>query len=386
MLRRWMILLSSCLLSALAAAQSPEVRPAASNVRGGEYPQVHADRRVSFRVKAPEAKKVQVAIYGRGSGLGEKPFDLARDDKGVWTGTSAPINPGFYYYELVLDGTKVNDPASETFVGYGKPTSGLEVPDARIDFYDLKDVPHGEVRIRPYFSSVTGEWRRAFVYTPPDYDANPKRRYPVLYLQHGAGESERGWTQQGRAQYILDNLIAAGQAHPMLIVMDNGYAKRPAAALPPTSWGNEAFGEVVIKDLIPLIDRTYRTLADRDHRALAGLSMGGGQAWQIGLTNLDTFAYVAGFSPALRDFTTQKDIDVKTAYGGVFANPATINRRLKVLWLGCDDQDFLYERDQAVHAALDQAGIRHIWATGGGAHEWQVWRRYLREFAPLLFK
>jgi enterochelin esterase family protein len=353
--------------------------PAPSNVRGGEYPQIHPDRRVTFRVKAPNAKSVAVAGRAEDSGMnGNKPCEMTRGENGVWTVTTDPVRPGFHYYELIIDGVRGNDPASETYFGWGQQTSGLEVPDPALDFYAAKDVPHGEVRIRWYPSRVTGTTRRVFVYTPPGYDRDPQQRYPVLYLQHGAGESERGWTLQGRANFILDNLIAAGKAKPMLIVMENGYASKAGGAPGAGARGNDAFGELVVRDLVPLIDGCYRTIADRDHRAIAGLSMGAGQALQIGLGNLDLFAYVAAFSGGARGF------DPQTSFGGVLADPAKASR-LRLLWLGYGAEDRGYASGKACHEALAAAGIRHVWFEGPGSHEWQVWRKHLQDLAPRLF-
>jgi enterochelin esterase family protein len=206
------------------------------------------------------------------------------------------------------------------------------------------------------------------------------QRYPVLYLQHGAGESERGWTSQGRANFILDNLIAAGTAVPMIIVMENGYASKAGARPAAGARGNEAFGELVIHDLVPFVDANFRTVADRNHRAIAGLSMGAGQALQIGLGNLDLFAYVAAFSGAGRNF------DLKTSYGGIFSDPAAANQRIRLLWLGCGTEDRLFASGKSFHDSLAAAGIRHVWMEGPGSHEWQVWRKHLHDLAPRLFK
>ena len=224
------LLTVSHLAIAVFGTQADESKPATSNVPRAEYPRIHADQRVTFRLKAPEAKSVKVQPGGADSGLGKGPYDMQRSDDGNWTVTTPRAVPGFHYYWLVVDGVAMNDPGSETFFGYGKPTSGVEVPEPGADYYDVKDVPHGEVRSLWYHSKVTGAVRRAMVYTPPGYDADAGTRYPVLYLQHGAGEDERGWTTQGRANFILDNLIAAGAAAPMIVVMDNGYAARSGAA------------------------------------------------------------------------------------------------------------------------------------------------------------
>lgn len=343
--------------------------PASSNVRGSEYPRVHPDRRVTFQLKAPTAQKVEVTPGGGSNGLGKGPFAMTRSADGVWTATIGPVQPGFHYYWFLVDGVPANDPGSETFFGWGKQSSGIDVPDAALDFYEPKDVPHGDVRIHWYRSAVTGKMRRAFIYAPPGYDRDTRRRYPVLYLQHGAGESERGWTAQGRANFILDNLLAEGKAKPMLVVMDNGYATRPGEQSPR---GNEAFADVVVKDLIPEMERSYRTLPGRENRAIAGLSMGGGQAMLIGFAHLELFAAIGSFSGAgARQFKLAAPADYA---------------RLKLFWIGCGREDFLYKDNLAMHEALNKAGVRHVWFETPGLHDWQVWRNHLREFAQLLFR
>ena len=387
-----------------ARADEP-ASPATSNVPGTDMPSIHADRSLSFALKAPNAMSVQVA---GGDGLGSGPFPMTKGADGTWSVTTPPSVPGFHYYWFLLDGVAVNDPASETYFGYGKETSGIEVPEAGADYYAIGNVPHGEVRAKWYFSKTTGGWRRAMVYTPPDYDKHPTDRYPVLILQHGSGEDETGWTRQGRAQFILDNLIAAGKAKPMIVVMDRGYAIRsgaPAAATGSSAWQQDLFGafsafeDVVIQDLIPAIDATYRTIPDREHRAMAGLSMGGMQALFITLQHPDLFAYVASLSgpivPKLNtgkltagDFGTRR-FDVKTAYGGAFADPPAFNKRMKLLWLGvgtAESDQFRTSIGGAVDA-LRAAGVHlEFYESPGTAHEWQTWRRGLRELAPRLFR
>ena len=310
-------------------------KPATSNVPRAQYPRVHADYRVTFRLKAVDAKQIQVQPGGADNGLGKGPFNMERDGDGNWTFTTPPVVPGFHYYWLLVDGVAVNDPGSETYFGYGKPTSAVEVPEAGVDFFEAKDVPHGEVRTLWYHSRITGALRRAFVYTPPNYDADRSRRYPVLYLQHGAGEDERGWTTQGRANFILDNLIAAGTAKPMIVVMDNGYATKPAPPTPPAEGGSRpgaprfdfrGFEEVLLNELIPKIDASYRTIANRTHRAMAGLSMGGMQTLQIAPNHLDTFSYIGSFSgPPLSGF------DPATSYNGAFKDRDTFNAKVRLL-------------------------------------------------------
>ena len=206
--------------------EAPAGKPAPSNVRGGEYPRILPDRRVIFRTRLPEAKTVAVRARGNDSGMGAETYALKAMGEGLWEVTIGPTRSGFHYYELVVDGHAMNDPASLTYFGWARPTSGLEVPDDTLNFYVPKDVPHGEVRIRPYLSKVTGQFRNAYVYTPPGYDQNPSQRYPVLYLQHGSGENETSWTWQGKVNVIMDTLIADKKALPMLVVMDQGYATR----------------------------------------------------------------------------------------------------------------------------------------------------------------
>jgi enterochelin esterase-like enzyme len=362
-----------------------EAKPAATNVNNSAYPRIHADRRVIFRLKAPDAQKVQVFTnYGLGAG---GPWDMQRGEDGVWSLTSAPVVPGFHYYALVVDGVQVNDPGSDVFFGTGKPTSGIEIPEAGVDFYHPTDVPHGEVRSTWYRSKVTGTTRRVMVYTPPGYDTNPQRRYPVLYLQHGAGEDETGWTRQGHANFILDNLIAAGKAKPMIVVMEKGYATRAGDSLVQATRGRGdggAFEELVLKDLIPMIDASYRTAADRQHRAVAGLSMGGGQALRIGLAHLDMFSAIASFSGA-------REVDIKTAYDGVFADPAAFDQKVSLLYLhsgtvGLDAR--IHTSANGLYTSLRETGIKNVVfeQAQGFAHEWQTWRYALLDFAPRLFQ
>jgi len=376
-------LLTAAALSTATAAPPPAAEgvPAPSNVRGREYPKIHPDLSVTFRATAPNAKTVAVAARAADSGMnGNTPFVMKRlDDKGTWEVTTTPLRPGFHYYDLIVDGTKVNDPSSETYFGWNQQTSGLEVPDPALDFYSVKNVPHGDVRVIRYKSSVTGQTRQSFVYTPPGYDTSGNTRYPVLYLQHGSGENETSWTWQGKANLIMDNLLAGKKVQPMLIAMDWGYGTKPGQPNP-GGRGNEAFPDVVIHDLIPAIDAKFRTRKDRHSRAIAGLSMGGGQAMNIGLTNLDKFASVASLSGAVRNF------DSKTSFGGALADAKSANAKLDLLWIGCGKQDGLYKAATTVHESLAASKVEHVWFEGEGSHEWQVWRKHLYDLAPRLFK
>ncbi len=368
------------LACAFCPAQTPDdSQPAASNVRGAEYPRVHSDLRVTFRIKAPSVQKVQLQPGGNDNGLGKGPFELVRSEDGTWSITTPPAVAGFHYYWFLIDGLAVIDPASRTYFGWSKECSGVEVPDKGGDFYATKDVPHGDVRIHWYYSKTTGAERRIFVYTPPGYDQNTTGRYPVLYLQHGAGEDESGWTNQGRAGFILDNLLAARSAKPMIVVMEQGYANRPGS----TRAQPGAFEDVVINDLIPTIDTTYRTLADREHRAMAGLSMGGGQTLQITLTHLDLFAWIGSFSSPLR-----AGLDLKSVYSGAFSDPDAFNRRVHLLWFGAGTAEGqMYNSARSLHDSLLKAGINNVfYESHGTSHEWLTWRRSLYEFAQRLFK
>jgi len=373
-----------------------EAQPATSNVPMADYPRVYPDHRIQFQIAAPNAQKVEVQV-----GAAPK-IEMVKGSGGVWSVTTPPVVPGFHYYYLTIDGVTVDDPASRTFYGVGKDSTGIEVPDKGVDFYRVRDVPHGEVRERWYFSKITGTWRRCFVYTPPDYDANYQERYPVLYLQHGAGEDETGWVRQGHANFILDNLIAAGESQPMMIVMDNGYAMNAGARLPPLAPGTQpgfdafrqrmlamtaAFEAVMTTELIPMIDTTYRTISDREHRAMAGLSMGGMQTFQIALNHLDTFAYIGGFSGATMGFETNP-FDPRTAFHGAFSDPAVFGSKVHLLWLGVgtEEPERMHTGILAFHQGLDNAGIKHVfYESSGTAHEWQTWRRDLNDFAPRLF-
>ncbi len=278
------------------AQESGDFKPSSTNVWGAEYPRVDSTGRVQVRVKAPEAAKVKLNFWS-----GPK-LDLEKQADGFWTVTTPPMIPAFHYYTVIIDGAEVADPSSHGFFGGGKDASGVEVPEPGATYYTIQDVPHGQVREVWYNSKVTGTWRHALVYLPPGYDTQPKSRYPVLYLQHGAGEDETGWIRQGRANVILDNLLAAKSCKPMIVVMAYGYARRagePSRDLSAAPAGSPdrlkamqdmaaAFGDDVTQALIPFVDASFRTQTDGDHRAMAGLSMGGMQTFQITLNHLAT--------------------------------------------------------------------------------------------------
>ena len=345
---------------------------ASTNIPGLKYPQLLPNNRVLFRVKAPDAQSVKIDLL--------KKYDMKRDTGGFWTVTTDPIVIGFHYYSLLIDNVPVVDPSSQTFYGMGRMASGIDIPDPDGDFYTEKKVPHGEVRTVNYYSDITQAWRKAYIYTPPGYDVSATDRYPVLYLQHGSGEDETGWSTQGKMNLIMDNLIASAKAVPMIVVMDRGYASSPAGK------PDNIFPEVLVNEVIPMVDKKFRTISDRDHRAMAGLSMGGFQTFQTTMTNLDKFAYIGGFSGAA---FLQPGVPVTKMFDGAWANAPAFNQKVKVLYLsvGTAESQRMYTGVKNLHEALENAGIKHIYyESPGTAHEWQSWRRSLNQFAALLFK
>lgn len=376
-----------------AGAQAPtDAKPASTNAPGQEYPKVDSQRRATFRVYAPDAKTVRVLNT-----------DLGKGDEGYWTGTTQPLDPGFHYYTITIDGVAVADPNSQGFFGAGNVRSGLEIPDAGVDFYDLKDVPHGEIRSR-WYTTANGETRQAYVYTPPGYDQNTKTRYPVLYLQHGMGEDRRAWPTQGRTNIILDNLIAEKKAVPMIVVMEdggitpgvggarggNGRGAPPAGAAPATGAARGGAGgrglppmpfvTALVNDVMPTIDKTYRTLPDAQHRAIAGLSLGGTQTYQITQANLDKFSYIGIFSAPF-GFP-----GVETGYDGLLKKPDEFAKRVRLFYVSMGSKEGA-TTGRSIHEELEKAGIKHVYyESPGTAHEFQTWRRSLNGFAQQLFK
>jgi enterochelin esterase-like enzyme len=351
-------------------------------------PLVHEDGRVTFRLNAPLAHQVQIEpINGKPenngyNGLGKAPYEMTKAENGLWSVTIPPAVPGLHGYWLVVDGVRVNDTTTKSY-GNNMKTCGVEVPEPGVDIYDIKDVPHGQVRMQWYFSRVVNAWRRAFIYVPPTYDKDLDKRYPVFILRHGGGEDETSWIEQGRANFIMDNLIAEGQAKPMIVVMDWGQAPIPGQPVhipdtpPPTE-----ITDVTIKELIPLVDRTFRTIPDREHRAMAGLSMGSVQTMYIGLNNLDTFAYLGMFS---RRPMSKKEF---SNFDDVFVDPAAFNRKVKLFWWGAGTaEEGIYDATKQNLAELERVGIKSVFVEfPGTSHEWQTWRKSLHDFAPRLFQ
>lgn len=395
---KWLTGFLIVLAANLCGAQGAEsFRPASTNVWGAQYPRIDEAGRVQVRVKAPDATKVRLNFWS-----GPK-VDMQKQPDGFWTVTTDPLVPGLHYYTVVVDGADVADPGSQAFFGGSRYASAVEIPEAGSTYYSIQDVPRGQVQEVWYHSKVTGTWRHALVYLPPGYDSQTKTRYPVLYLQHGGGEDETGWIRQGRANFILDNLIAARQAEPMIVVMAYGYALRAGESLPetPPTFGSpqmlkamqdmaSTFEDDVTQALIPFVDKTFRTLADRDSRAMAGLSMGGMQTFHITLKHLDLFSHIGGFSGAGGLLAPGGGkFDPKSDYNGVFADAAAFEKQVHVLWLGVGTAEAERFRTgiRGLHEGLNAAGIKHVYVESEGTdHEWQTWRRALKDFAPRLFK
>lgn len=354
-----------------AQSSSPladDFRPSTLNQPGRDYPQVNSQRFARFRIEAPDATSVRVSLGGKERGG----FLLSKAEDGVWTGvTEKPLDEGFHYYHLTVDGGTFNDPGALNFYGSVRWESGIEVPAHDRDFYALKDIPHGHVQQVLFPSKSTGTSRRALVYTPPGYEQDPARRYPVLYLQHGWGEDETAWSNQGHCNLIMDNLIAAGKVRPFLIVMTYGMTNEIRfGGL--RNFKIEPFETVLIKELIPYVDSHFRTLADQPNRAMAGLSMGGMETKQITLRNLDKFSHIGLFSGGV---ITAEDVDQT---GGFREN-------VKVVFCSCGSKENP-GRINENHEALNEAGIPNVaYVSPETAHEFLTWRRSLKEFAVLLF-
>ncbi len=338
------------------------------NVRNALYPRILPDNRVEFKIKAPEAKLLQID-------LGRK-YDMKQNDNGEWTCITDPLTRGFHYYFLIVDGVSVADPASESFYGCGMMSSGIEIPYPQgvKDFY-IADVPHGEIRMKRYFSKTANDWRRMFVYTPPCYEKSGKS-YPVLYLLHGGGEDERGWSQQGRTDIIMDNLISKNEAVPMVIVMTDGNTR---------DFNSELFNEC-----IPFVENNFRVKKDKENRALAGLSMGGIQTLNAGIMHPDFFSYLGVFSSGWWAKPSQVSInndDTEQYYTMLKNHKDSYNKQFKQFWISMGGkEDIAYNNCQVMMKRFDQIGIKYTYRDIPGGHTWPVWRESLHQFAPLLFK
>ena len=363
-----------------------EAHPSPYNLSGAEYPRIESDSRVTFRFYAPDARKVQVSIYN-------VPYDMVKDTSGMWTYTSEPQDPGYHNYWMIVDSAIMLDPATDGFIGYSHLCNGFEIPDKDGGFYELKDVPHGKVLIKNYFSSVTEDWRHVYIYTPPDYEKNIPERYPVLYLQHGGGEDQRVWIEMGLTNLILDNLIAEEKCKPFIVVMETSAAYKPGETphdpyrvapgvarhrtvtgelvpVPPRSpMSFDTYRELMINDLIPWIDSNFRTLTDQQNRAMAGLSMGSRVTRDVALPNPDKFSYLGIFS------------------GGTIA-PSDIPEpsKIKLVFMSYGSRENGADDLKEAAEVLNDAGIKSAsYVSPNTAHEWQSWRRSLYEFAQLLF-
>lgn len=350
------------------------------NIPEGQYPIVNKDLSATFRIQAPSAQSMQVDICG-------KKYPMTKDAAGIWEATTAPLVVGFHYYFLLIDGVSVVDPASQTFFGCGRMASGIEIPELKAEsaYYSYqKDIPHGQVRECYYFSKVEGKQRRCFVYTPAEYETNPTKRYPVLYLQHGMGEDETGWSRQGKMAFILDNQISEKKCVPMIVVMDYGncgYIHGTKKGESQKEFG-ALFTPILINDIIPYIDSNFRTLSDRDNRAMAGLSWGGHQTFETTLNNIDKFSHIGAFSGAL--FFLKED-NIKKAYNGVFAQPDVFNKKVHTLFLGMGSEEGMGSK--RISDFLKENGINNTYYESPGTHhEWLTWRRCLNQFLPLIFK
>ncbi len=348
-------------------------RPAESNIRRAEYPQILPNGRALFKIKAPEAKKVQVD-------LGKK-YDLVKNSEGVWEGIIDSLSEGFHYYSLILDGIAVCDPASETYYGMGRMASGFEVPFKGDSYYEIRNVPHGEIRIKQYYSNVTKSWRQFYMYIPPGYNENCTEKYPVLYIMHGGGEDERGWATQGKTNFILDNLIAEKKAVPMVIVMPDGN-------IPIRAFGEEVlkvFEKELKQCIIPFVEKNYRVKTDSKSRALAGLSMGGLQTLYAGVNNTDLFSYLGVFSSGWI-LPMQAEL-ANRQYKFMTNNSSKINGNLKQFWISMGGkEDIAWKNCQAMLKKFDEMKINYKYSEYPGGHTWPVWRNNIFNFAQLLFK
>ena len=346
-------------------------------------PEIAADKHVTFRLNAPQASSVTVS----GSEFLKGEVPLTKDASGVWSVTVGPVAPEIYDYNFTIDGVKTIDPGNYD-VKFGSTASTIQsllnVPGDAPRFFDVQNVPHGEIRTDWYDSKSLGAIRKVTIYTPPGYDASGKTKYPVLYLFHGANADETAWTRLGHVSEIMDNLLASGKIKPFVVVMPFGYPAPPSA--PGTAAGpgftsvTEGFTKDLLGDVIPYVESHYTVYKDRDHRAIAGLSMGGIESLTIGLNHLDEFSYVAGFSAAISPATFDKD------FSAIKADPKAANAKLHLLWIGCGEQDGLFAASKSFDGYLNDAGVKHQFYSMPGVHSWIVWRHFLAEYAPQLFR
>ncbi|UCG46832.1 MAG: esterase family protein [Phycisphaerales bacterium] len=334
-------------------------------------PEVHKDRRVTFRLHAPGAERVGVKVQ-----FAPDVQPMAKDGDGLWSVTLGPAEPDIHEYSFIVDGLEIPDPVNPVVKVWRRRSKSLvEVPGDRPMFFEVQDVPHGAIHIHKYRSRSLGVTRGLYIYTPPGYGAEAKVKYPVMFLLHGSGDTEDTWAVVGRANVILDNLISQQKAAPMVIVMPYGHT--PAGSVVGLDRRNtSSFERDLIDDVIPYVERNYSVSSDRRHRAIVGLSMGGGQSLSVGLGNLDSFAWIGAFSAA-----APREAALKKLLG----DPNVVNESVELLWVGCGRKDFLFDANMRFIDELRARKIKHVAHITGGAHEWRLWRRYLNEFAPLLF-
>ena len=352
-----------------------------TNINSNGYPRVLADNSVMFRVNAPQAQQVQID-------LGGTKYDMTRGDRGQWQVTTKPQVPGFHYYSLVVDGVSTADPASQSFYGCSRWSSAIEIPEAGMDVFEVQDVPHGEVNTVYYYSKVEEAWRPLMVYTPAGYNEG-RQTYPVVYIQHGGGEDHRGWMEQGRTAQIMDNLIAAGKAVPMIVVSANSNVQsRNGGFGGGYSWeGMQTFRSELIDNVIPFVEKTYRVRNDRKNRAMCGLSMGGGQSFYIGLRDPEVFANVGVFSTGMfGGIRGASNFDLEKEVPGMLSNVKAFNQQFDVFFLSCGEQDPRIEYTRNIVKTMRDGGVEVRFNSYSGDHEWQVWRKSLHEFAQYLFK
>jgi enterochelin esterase-like enzyme len=335
-------------------------------------PEVHADRTVTFRVSAPGAMEVSVFADGTHA--------MTKDAEGIWSVTLGPLTPEIYEYYFRVDGAKVLDVGNKLLKMGSFAASLVDVPGEPPRFDQIQSVPHGTLQIRSYTSTPYSKQRTLYVYLPPQYDSEPSRRFPVLYLRHGNGDDETAWSLEGRAGVILESLLAEGKAVPMIIVMPYGESNATGGG---TREGIASLGKELLDDIIPLVEKNYRTLPGRDNRAIAGLSMGGGQAFTIGLDHLDQFAWVGEFSSGL---LSDADFRIEKYMPGLVENAPAVNQKLKLLFLSCGSEDARYQGQLDFRDSLARYNIRHEWYTTPGTHEWKVWRHSLQAFLLRLFQ
>lgn len=334
-----------------------------------------------FRVNAPQAEKVQIDLCG-------VKYDMNKSENGVWTVTTKPQVPGFHYYSLIVDGVSVADPASRSFYGCSRWSSAIDIIEEGTEHFDVQDVPHGEVRTVHYYSKVEEAWRPLLVYTPAGYE-DGKTEYPVVYIQHGGGEDHRGWMEQGRTAQIMDNLIAAGKAVPMIIVSSNSNVmSRNGGMGGGYSWqGMQTFRSEMIDNIIPFVEKNFRTKKDRKYRAMCGLSMGGGQSFYIGLRDPEVFSNVGVFSTGMfGGISGAANFDLEKEVPGILTNTANFNKQFDVFFITCGEQDPRIEHTRNIVKKMKDGGVDVRFNSYPGDHEWQVWRKSLHEFAQYLFK